>query len=127
MIAKSMDTQIWHPTAVSEQGGLIKGAMASASTSVWEKAVLTPALALIARSYYASIPAGIYSQRLWRLFFPALEPWAGEPGVGQDSSLLRGHLCIKDIPPDFYPPYMGVGPACSTSPPFLPVSMWLLL
>ena len=33
-----MEYQIWHPPAVSVGEGLIKGKMASPSTSVWEKA-----------------------------------------------------------------------------------------
>ena len=40
--------------------------------------------------------------------------------------LLRGTSAAK-IPPDFYPPHVGVGPAGSTSPPLLPALMWLLL
>ena len=38
MIARLMEFQIWCPTARSVVGGLRKGTMASASTSVWEKA-----------------------------------------------------------------------------------------
>ena len=44
-----------------------------------------------------------------------LEPWAGGPGVG------LGPL-VPQIPlSNFYPPHVGVGPACSASPPLLPV------
>ena len=47
--------------------------------------------------------------------------WAGGPGVG------LGSLTPKDIPPNFYLLYVGVGPARSTSLPLLPVLMWFHL
>ena len=47
----------------------------------------------------------------------ALEPWAGGPGVG------LGLLLLEIALPNFYPPRVGVGPAWSSSPPFLPVWM----
>ena len=59
----------------------------------------------------ASISAGFYSQKLWELLFLALEPWAGGPGCGAGTPLLRQELCSCDIPPDFYQPQVGVGPA----------------
>ena len=36
-----------------------------------------------------SILTGFYSQKLWRIIFLALEPWAGGPGVGLYPLLLR--------------------------------------
>ena len=33
-------------------------------------------------SHSATIPTGFYSQKLWGLLFPPLEPWSGGPGVG---------------------------------------------
>ena len=48
-----------------------------------------------------------------------LEPWTGGLVWGWDSSLLRY--------PSQIPPHVGLGPACSTSPPLLPVKwMWFL-
>ena len=37
-----------------------------------------------------SIPAGFYSQKLWVLLFLALEPWAGDSGVGLGPSNSSG-------------------------------------
>ena len=58
--------------------------------------------------------------------------WHWNPGLGGliwgwDTSLLRGKLHSLDIHPDFYPPHVGMGPACSTSLPLLVVSVWILL
>ena len=58
-----------------------------------------------------SIPTGFYSLKLWGLIFLALEPWAGWSGVG------LGVPCSRDTPPDFYPPYVAVGPLCHISAP----------
>lgn len=44
--ARLMDTQTWYLTAISVWQGLLKGKMASATRSVWEKTAL-PALTLI--------------------------------------------------------------------------------
>lgn len=123
MLARLMDTQIWHPPAhvlwVNES--LNKGTMASASISIWNK-VASSALSLnpdnsvpshmslvpfkllpqcwsleqvkLSVSKYtcwdsssssfhsATISIGFHSQKLWELIFPALEPWAGELGIG---------------------------------------------
>lgn len=50
------------------------------------------------------------------------------PAWGWETSLLRGHLCSWDIPPDSQLLYMGAGPALFTSLPFLLVSLiWLHL
>ena len=64
-----------------------------------------------------SIPAGFCIQKLWGLIFLTLEPWAGESVVGM--GLLASNISL----PNFYPPHMDVGPACSISLPFLPVWM----
>ena len=66
-------------------------------------------------SYFDSIPASFYSQKLWGLIFLALEPWAGEPGVG------LGLLVPETSHPNFYSPHVDMGPACCTSVPLLPV------
>lgn len=51
-------------------------------------------------SHSATIPAGFYSQKLWRFPFLALETWAGSRcGVGS----FRRDLCTWDIPSNFYP------------------------
>ena len=47
----------------------------------------------------------------------ALEPWAGEPGVGL--GLLAPEISLLN----FYPSYMGDRPARSMSAPLPPVSM----
>ena len=59
-----------------------------------------------------SIPTGFGSQKVWGLIFLALEPWAG-----------LELLTPKIYRPNFYPPHVGVGPAHSMSPSFLPVWM----
>ena len=62
-------------------------------------------------------PTGFCSQRLWGLIFLALKPWA------------RGAWCEAGTPHskisllNFYPPHVGVGPACSMSATLLPVWM----
>ena len=43
------------------------------------------------------------SQKLWRLIFLALEPWAGVPCVG------LGLLALKISLPNFYPPLVDMG------------------
>ena len=50
-------------------------------------------------------------------YLPRTEPWAGGPGVGL--GLLAPEISL----PYFYPPHEDVGPARSTSLPFLPVWM----
>ena len=74
-----------------------------------------------------SIPTGCYSQKLWGLFFWALEPWVGWRGVGLGPLSPQGVLHKQHIPPNFHSPYLGVGPAHSAAPPLLPVSMWFIL
>ena len=64
-----------------------------------------------------SIPAAFRSQKLWKCTFLSLEPWAGGPGVGL--GLLTPEISL----PIFYPQYVGVGPAHSTSAPLLPACM----
>ena len=60
-----------------------------------------------------SIPSEFCSQKLWGLFFLALEPSAGVPGV-------RLGLLTPKIPLlSFYPPHVGIGPACSVAMPLL--------
>ena len=66
-------------------------------------------------SSFDSIPASFYSQKLWGLIFLALEPWAGEPGVG------LGLLVPMTFLQNFYLPHTGVGPGRSVSVPLLPV------
>ena len=78
-------------------------------------------------SHSATVPAGCHSQKLCKLLIPTLEPWAGVLMWGRDLSLLREDLPWRDIPPDFQPPHMRVWTPLSTSPPLLPVLVWLLL
>ncbi|KAF6114584.1 hypothetical protein HJG60_010549 [Phyllostomus discolor] len=59
---------------------------------------------------------GFYSQKLWGLIFLALEPWDGWSGVGLGS-------LTPEIPSVLYPPYMGLGPAGSTSAQFYPSTL----
>ena len=56
-----------------------------------------------------STPDGFCSQKLWKLIFLALEPWAEGLGV----ELLALEISL----PNFYPPLMGMGPAHSVSAP----------
>ena len=63
------------------------------------------------------MPPGVCSQKVWGLIFLALEPWAGEPGVG------LGLLAPEISPLNFYPSHMGVGPSCSVSATLLPAWM----
>ena len=62
-------------------------------------------------------PRWFLQQKLWGLIFLALEPWAGGPGVG------LGLLALEIALPNFYPPHVAEGPACSMSEPLLPVWM----
>ena len=71
----------------------------------------------------ASIPSDFYSQGLWGLLFLVLEPPVG--GLGPFTP--QGDLHSQDIPPNFKPPNLGVGPAHCSSLPLLPVGLWLLL
>ena len=68
----------------------------------------------------ASMPTGFYSQKLWRHI-----PGTGTLGLGSWCGAGTPHSW--DIPPNFYWPHVGVGPACSTSLHLLPVLMWFLL
>lgn len=79
-------------------------------------------------SYLNGILTDFHSQTLWGLLLPAPEPWAVEPGVvlgplappggttASEASLPLLHTWLR----------VGVGPACSASPPLLPVSTRLL-
>ena len=67
--------------------------------------------------FTVSNSASFYSQKLWGLIFLALEPWPGGPGMGW------GPLTPKISLLNFYPPHVGVGPACFTSLCLLPVWM----
>ena len=58
---------------------------------------------------------GFCSQKLLGLIFLALEAWAEEPGM--ELELPASEISL----PTFYPPHQEVGPACSSSPPLLPV------
>ena len=62
-----------------------------------------------------SIPTGFRSQKLWRLIFLALEPWAGGPGAGL--GLLAPDLSLLNI----YP--RGCGASLFHVCTFLPVWM----
>ena len=62
-----------------------------------------------------SIPTGFYSQTLWGLIFLALEPWA--TGTGMELGLLAPEISL----PNFYPSYVGKGPAHSVPVPLPPV------
>ena len=73
-----------------------------------------------------TLPAGLHSQKFWRLLFPALEYWGGGPGKGLGLLIPQRDLCSQDNRPNFYLPHVGVGPACSVSLPLLPVSVWFL-
>ena len=63
------------------------------------------------------IPIGLCSQKLWGLIFLALQPWAGEPGVGL--RLLAPEIYLLNL----YPPHMGEESAHSMFAPLLPVWM----
>ena len=56
------------------------------------------------------------------LMFLALEPWAGWSGKGM-GGLMWGTPHSLDVPSNFYPSHVGVGPACSTALPLLPIWM----
>ena len=75
-----------------------------------------------------AMPTVFHSQILGEMFlFPELEPWAGDSGIYLGHLTLQRELHSQDISPDFYRPYVYVGPAHCTSPPLLPVYSWLLL
>ena len=60
----------------------------------------------------ATVPTGFHTQKLGGLLFLPLEPWAGcGPQCGAGTPCSSGDLCSRDVPPDFYPPHVGVGPA----------------
>ena len=61
------------------------------------------------------------------LRFPALVLLSGEPGLELRLLVPQEELCSCDNPPYSQPPHMGDGTTFFTSPPFLPVSVWLLL
>ena len=75
-----MESGIWHPRAGSVGGGLSKGTMASASTSVWEKAAF-PALTLMPNNsfptYMSVMPFKLLPLR-----------WSSE-GVSANKSVCR--------------------------------------
>ena len=138
---------------VSEGLGLRKGTVASASTSVWEKAA-PQLLSWCHKIQFLPIC-------LWCLFSccfcaGAQREWVWElPGIPEVSSIASiptgfyreklwhflflalepwtggrcgaGSLCSWDIPPDFYLPLVGVEPVCSVSLTLLPVMMYFLL
>ena len=64
-----------------------------------------------------SIPTGFCGQELWGLYLPGTGPREGGTGVGV--GLFAPEISL----PNFYPPHVDVGPACSMSLPFLPVWM----
>ena len=80
VIARLMETLIWHLPAGSVGGGLSKGTMASASTSVWEKAAF-PALTLMPNNsfptYMSVMPFKLLPLR-----------WSSE-GVSANKSVCR--------------------------------------
>ena len=59
-------------------------------------------LGVPAASSTDSTPTGFHSQKLWRLIFLALEPWAGGPGAGL--GLLAPEISLRN----FYPRECGV-------------------
>ena len=69
-------------------------------------------------------PAGLQSQMFW---VPVQDPRLGRLMPGLDPSLLGENLCDWDYPPFCGCLPRGVGLDCTTSPPLLPVSLWLLL
>ena len=73
------------------------------------------------------IPSDFHSQMLCGCLFPALVLWDGESSMELRLHASQGDLCSWGIPPEFQPPPMGAGPALLAFPPFLLVSMWLLL
>ena len=56
------------------------------------------------RFFHCPNPTNFYSQKLWGLIFLTLELWARWSGVG-----------LRSLTPNFYPPHVSVGPACSMS------------
>ena len=67
-----------------------------------------------------------HSQQFWGLLFLALEPWARCLVWGWDPLLLlSSDICSQDMPPDFYPLYVGAGLYNSVCLPLLRVLKWL--
>ena len=60
-------------------------------------------------SHSATILAGFYSQKLWRLLFLALEPWAGEPGVELGNLAPQGGHPQPRYPSQFLTTAHGCG------------------
>ena len=77
--------------------------------------------------HLTQISAGFHRQNLWGLLFLALEPWAGGPSVGLGLLTPHGEPTQSRYASPVLTVTVGVGPACSLSPPLLPVSIWLLL
>lgn len=77
-------------------------------------------------SHSGTISTGFHSQKLWGPLSPALEHWAGEPGVGLGLLIPPGvggsssaaELSLQIFNGDIE----GVGPVHSASLPFLLVS-----
>ena len=127
MLAKLMESQIWHQLAGSVGGGFRKGIMASAcldarhfifslyATGAFEAA--TPDLELRRGESVGGVFKRNYlvSQKLWGLTFLALESWARGLVWAWDSLLLMYPSRIFT--------YVGVGPARSECVPLLPVWM----
>lgn len=123
VLAKLIETQIWHPSMpASWDGGgetqqknngtcLLFCCGQSYFSSPYPEAA-APVLELKASEFVSKslgrpckrmpksiaalppgIPAGVHSQMIWGLFFPALVLWVKEPSVGMGPLLLRVHLC----------------------------------
>nr|KAF6401475.1 hypothetical protein HJG63_009575 [Rousettus aegyptiacus] len=52
-------------------------------------------------SHSATVSAGFHNQKLWGLFFLALEPWAGKLSLPLGTLTPPGGLHSQDIPPNF--------------------------
>lgn len=91
------------------------------------ESVYSPFKGMYGSHLHVGISTDFYSQILWGLFFPELEPWVGEISVGLGPLAPLGNLRSLDVSPKAQPPHMGAGRARFTSPPLLPVSMWPLV
>ena len=77
-------------------------------------------------SHSAAVPSGFVARS-----YGNFSSWHWNSRMGCQVWCWEPLLPIRDlyswsIPPNFYPPHVGVGPASSTSLPLLPVSMWLI-
>ena len=135
VLARLMESHMWHQFARSVGGGFRKGRMASApldarhfSFSLYTTGVFqagNPVIELrgsesekvspCVGSSTDPIPTGFCSHTLWELIFLALAHWAGGFGVGL--GLPTPKISLLNI----YPPFMDVRPAHSKSVPLLPV------